>query len=274
MTFASRLGRRPVAVLGGLWIAVALLAFGQPGSGRGPGRPSEVLASFPVPPARPSCALLADVGTQEVPRLSGLALAGSGLDTFLSHYGGPSRIGRGITALNPAFCPVLDAVVPFATFQPNGPVRLRIDSRVPVGTTVKPSLQAPGDSVVTLDLFNAKNEVVHLLPRAGAQARGVWTAQAPIGQWLAVMFVSGRPLVDARPGSEPATPYLRALRNALRDTPDAMVDAVQIDVVAPAPSEEAAQRPECKAVTAINERAQTGEQLTNDERAILRACHR
>jgi hypothetical protein len=129
MTFASRFGRPPVAVLGGLRIAAALLGFGQPGPGRDPGKSSGILASFPVPPARPSCALLADAGTQEVPRLSGLALAGSGLDTFLSHYGGPSRIGRGITALNPAFCPVLDAVVPFVTFQPNGPVRLRTIAR-------------------------------------------------------------------------------------------------------------------------------------------------
>lgn len=274
MTVASRLGRRSVVALGGLCLAAALFTLRQPGPGGDRGRPSIVLASVPAPPPRPSCSLLAEIGTEASPRLAGFALAGGGLDAFLRIYGGAARVGREITAVNPAFCPVLDAIAPFVNYQPEGPLRLRIEARIQIGTTIRPMPQAPEGSTIALDLFNAKGAVVHLLSASSPSGQATWTATSPAGQWLAVTIASRRPLLALRPATEPASSYLGELSTALRETRDAMVTAVQIDVVAPVPREQAPYRPECEKVSGINERAQTGGELSDADRAILRTCHR
>jgi hypothetical protein len=208
--------------------------------------------------------LLADVGTPDEHRWAGLALAGGGLDGFLRYYGGGSRVGEGISAVNPAFCPVLDAIAPAQAAQPNGPLRLRVDRRVVVGAAVKPVVQAPPGSVVTLDFYNAKGVVVHVPPQ------GAWTAEGTTGPWLAVVVASSSAVTKGRPASEATSQYLPVLSGALRDAPAAMVYAVMVDVVA-APAE-VAHRPGCETIGAINERVATGGELSDDDRAKLRAC--
>jgi hypothetical protein len=269
-----------MAALSGFGVAAAVLAFGSFGPGRDPERPARLPASVAAPPPRPSCSLLADVGTPDAHRWAGLALAGGGLDGFLRYYGGGSRIGDGISAVNPAFCPVLDAIAPARAAPPNGPLRWRVDRRVVVGATLKPMVQAPAGSTITLDMYDAKGMVTHVLPAQSPQ--GTWTAKAPAGPWLAVIVASPATLANGRPASEAASHYLPALTSFLHGAPGAMVDAVQVDVVAgsggtgsegagSAPIE-APHRPGCETIAAINERVAAGGELSDDDRAKLRAC--
>jgi hypothetical protein len=199
------------------------------------------------------CALL-DVREAQSPGrpnrwlVSGAALPGPALESFLRHLDGPDGPAQVVTErLDQGYCPVL-AVVADLVRRTRGQGGLRLvpqTSPAPVGGHLQLNVRPVADGALYVDLFAADGSVQHL--RHGPVGRNQDGANVPVtalvsgspGVHLLVALATPAPLaLDRRPVNERDTDYLPALRRELgllgQEAPEVRAEAIPLTIAAAA----------------------------------------
>ncbi|WP_426955512.1 caspase family protein [Muricoccus radiodurans] len=264
----------------------ARVAEPAPPAGPGPAPPAPDPTERLITLAREQrCSLLEVSSTGGRISVSGLAPSRPDWDGFLRQAGATRGIRLSPQAVEflPAFaCEPVDLLAPpvRATRVTAGRLMTLTQREVAAGGTLTLTLRGTGGEAVLLDLFQPDGTVRHVpVPAAAAERRVtvVQPAGSPPGPRLLTALVSPVPLdLGARPTTEPAGPYLAALQRALQSGPEVRADVVTFEVrVPPSPrppprtvaGTSAAPSGRC---TAVLQRAQLGEALSDADRALLR----
>jgi hypothetical protein len=262
--------------------------------------PAAAVVPLPVPAPDPDDAAVREARNQPCSildirkagsefRLLGLARGGEPWDDLMRRMQSVRslRIGRPAVEMLPAFaCDVVDVLGPEVRdtrFSANR--QLIVPPRVGVvtGGTLTITLHQAAPEQIQLDVFQAGGTVQHLSPRlmdrTGDDARyAVALPKLGAGQYVLAAMAADTPFAPgARPAAEPTAPYLVALRAAISGRSvraDLMVFEVPPTARPPAVPVAAASPARPPRCSAILERAQLGEPVSDSDRAFLRgACH-